>query len=352
LNPVLLDGSEGEGGGQILRTALTLSLATGRPFVIENIRGNRKPPGLKAQHVASVLACAKLGSAEGAAVPGASRLAFTPAHRAHAGSYRFDIGTAGATGLLLHAVSFPLWLADGPTDLVLTGGTHADHAPCFDELVLGWAPLLARAGFPGSLELARPGYFPRGGGEVRVRIEPARPVRLELGAASPPVSSTVIARASGIPGNVGERLAARARTRLEARLGFAVPSVAHTDVVHTDVSRSPGCAVTVAVVLENGGRLAARALGERGKPAERVADEAVDRLLADVLAGGTVDEHLADQLLVPFALGAGGRFLTPRVTEHLRTNASVIGRFLEGVKIEILPTEDGGRALVSVERTS
>src|SRR5262249_11975752 len=177
-----LDGSFGEGGGQILRTSLALSLLTGKPFHLRNVRANRTKPGLQPQHLMSVRSAAQVGSAH---VVGASLqstdLQFTPGPVA-AGKYRFDIGTAGATGLVLHTLYLPLALAGKtPSELTRTGGTHVSTSPCYHFLAATWRPYLAQLGLTVSLTMARPGFYPRGGGEVRAVIEPCpalKPLRL------------------------------------------------------------------------------------------------------------------------------------------------------------------------------
>ncbi len=340
---IVLDGGHGEGGGQVLRTALSVSAALGRAFVLERVRHNRKPPGLKAQHLECVLACARLsdGRVEGAKA-GSNRVLLEPKRRPEAGSHRFEIGTAGSIGLLLHATAFPLWAAGGRSEVVLTGGTHVSHAPSFDDLELGWAPLLREAGFPCTLEIARTGFYPRGGGEVRATIEPATRKRLDLPAGAP-VKAQAVARAASLPEHVSARLLERAQERLEKRLGITLATRAHAH------GGPPGCALTVQVELEGGGRIVARGLGEKGKPAERVADEACDAVLADLHARGSVDEHLADQLLLPLALGAGGSFVAPRVSDHLVTNRDTLALVLPEARVTIEPSLEGTTAVVRVE---
>ncbi len=343
---ISIDGGHGEGGGQVLRTALSVAAALGRPFVLERVRHNRKPPGLKAQHLECVLACAALSSArvEGAKV-GSSTVSFEPSRKAEPGAHRFEIKTAGATGLLLHATAFPLWLAGGRSELALTGGTHVTHAPSFDDIELGWGPLLAACGFGASFELRRTGFYPKGGGEVHAVIEAAAPRRIEL-APGAPARLRIVARAASLPEHIPARLVERARERLENRLGLDAEATVFTH------GGPPGCAVTACVELEGGGRILGRGIGEKGVPAERVADEAVDALLADIHAGGAVDEHLADQLLLPLALGAGGTLVAPRVSDHLTTNRDVLALVLPEARIEIAPRPDGTAADVRVHGAS
>src|SRR5581483_11832269 len=165
-----IDGSFGEGGGQILRSSLTLALLTGQAFRLRNIRAKRQRPGLQPQHLTAVRAAAEVGHAQtrGAAV-GSTHLEFVP-QTVRPGRYHFAIGTAGATALVLHAVYLPLALQDAPSDLAFEGGTHNDHAPCFHFLDITWRAYLDRIGLPITLHLDRPGFYPRGGGRFTAHV--------------------------------------------------------------------------------------------------------------------------------------------------------------------------------------
>src|SRR4051794_14489103 len=211
-----IDGSFGEGGGQILRTSLALSLLTGQPFRLRKVRANRKPkPGLQPQHLASVRAAAKIGRATviGDTV-GSSQLTFEPGP-VSAGRFHFDIGTAGATALVLHTVYLPLAVAGGPSEIVLEGGTHNEKAPCFHFLQTTWRAYLARLGLAVSIEMKRPGFYPRGGGLLVAQIHPwtvRKPLKLPG-----PVNlekATVLSAAAGLPSHVNNRQARRATVRL------------------------------------------------------------------------------------------------------------------------------------------
>src|SRR5947209_18659332 len=165
-----IDGSFGEGGGQILRSSLTLALLTGQAFRLRNVRARREKPGLRPQHLTAVRAAAEVGRAQtrGATV-GSSELEFEP-QTVNPGSYHFAIGTAGATTLVLHTVYLPLALQPSPSDIILEGGTHNDHAPSFDFLATTWRGYLARIGLPLTLKIDRPGFYPRGGGRFTAHI--------------------------------------------------------------------------------------------------------------------------------------------------------------------------------------
>ncbi len=328
---IVIDGSMGEGGGQVLRTSLALSLLAGTPFRIGNIRANRTRPGLAAQHLKSVEAAAAVGSArvEGAA-RGSTALTFEPGE-VRAGGYRFEVGTAGATSLVLQTVALPLALAPAESSLTVTGGTHVPWSPSFHYLDRQWRPVLADLGLRVEVALKGLGFYPRGGGTLEARLgpgrEPPRPLRLEDRGRLLRVTGR--SAAAGLPASIAERQARRARERL-ASLG--VPVEVATEVLDAP---SPGTFLFLEALFERA-RCCATGLGERGKPAERVADEAVDEVEAYVRSGAAVDEHLADQILLPLALAEGGSaFTTARVTRHLTTNAEVIRRFLPGAGITV-----------------
>jgi RNA 3'-phosphate cyclase len=319
-----LDGSFGEGGGQILRTSLALSLLTGRAFHLRNVRAGRAKPGLQPQHLMSVRAAAAVG---GARTRGDSRgstdLVFEPGP-VRAGSYRFDIGTAGATGLVLHTLYLPLALrGEAPSELTLIGGTHNDHSPCFHFLDVTWRRYAEQCGLHVSLRMLRPGFYPRGGGTVEAFIQPAprlHGLRLrERG----PVTVSGFSAVAGLDRSIARRQARRARVRLEKR-GL------DADLREETWEGGPG--TVLAVVLETTPVPALFfGLGARGKPAERVADEAVDQALAYLDSGTTpVDPHSADQLVFPLALADGpSEYDVSEVTLHLTTNVAVIRRFLD-----------------------
>ncbi|KPK84014.1 MAG: hypothetical protein AMJ81_06775 [Phycisphaerae bacterium SM23_33] len=326
--PVAVDGSWGEGGGQILRTSLTLSLLTGRPLFVENIRAGRPKPGLRPQHLAAVRAAVAVsgGRVEGAAL-GSGGLRFFPG-KPGAGQYSFDIGTAGATSLVLQTVVPALALAGGDSTVTVSGGTHVPWAPTFEYLSRHWAAVMAGLGLRVRLRLERAGFYPRGGGCVRADVSGGwRPKPL---AAS---ERGAFQRAHGLSlvGRLATSIAARQAGELEKglrRLGLedAFGEVA-VDVVEP-AARSPGTAVYVETEFETG-RAAFSALGRRGKPAEQVAREAVNELARFLHTDAAFDYHLADQVLLPLALADGeSRFTTSAVSEHLLANAHVISLFL------------------------
>jgi RNA 3'-terminal phosphate cyclase (ATP) len=319
-----LDGSVGEGGGQILRTALALSLLTGRGFHLSNVRAGRSKPGLQPQHLQSVRAAAAVGGAQTrGASQGSSDLVFEPGS-VKAGKYRFDIGTAGATGLVLHTVYLPLALRGGaPSALTLIGGTHVRTSPSFHFLDATWRRYLAECGLMISLKLVRPGFYPRGGGVVEASIQPAERLHGVTFGDHGPVRATGFSAVANLPDSIARRQARRAKYRLE-RYGL--------DVDLSEETWDGGPCSVIAVELDT--RPVPTlfcAVGERGKPAERVADDVVDEVIAYLDAGpALVDAHSADQLVLPLALAEGrSEYRVTRITRHLTTNVAVIRRFLD-----------------------
>jgi RNA 3'-terminal phosphate cyclase (ATP) len=335
---VRIDGSEGEGGGQMLRTALALSMATGRPFEIVNLRAGRAKPGLRPQHLLCVKASAKVCSAsvEGAKL-GSRTVRFEPGPL-RPGTYRFEVGTAGSTSLVLHTLSLPLALAGSRSILTIAGGTHVPFSPPFHYLARQWAPLLRRLGLEAELTLTRAGYYPHGGGEVRAKIHPAASLQpLVLGPRGRLERLEGISALSGLPRSIAERQRRQALARLDAEGLAAGIEIAELP------SPGKGTMLLLLAVHEGGGRACCAALGARGKPAERVADEACDDLLAFLRTRGAVDAHAADQLLLPLVLASGpSEFPVPAVTSHLVTNASVVREFVDArVTIEGEPGAEG-----------
>ncbi len=343
---VVLDGSQGEGGGQILRTALSLSCVTGRPFRIYNIRANRAKPGLRAQHLACVRAAAAVCAArvEGAEIA-ATRLSFEPGE-VRPGEYRFDIGTAGSASLVFQTVAYPLSFASGESLVTITGGTHNPMSPCFHYLEQCWAPVINHMGFRIKLELRRAGFYPKGGGEMQARILPAREVQpIHWPQRGALLRCEALAGAARLKPHVREREARQASRRLE-RMAIRA-RVRDVDLP----AASPGAFVLIRVDFASG-RAGFAALGAPGKPAERVADEACDALRNFLSSAGAVDAHLADQLLLPCVFAAGeSQFATPTITSHLLTNAAVICSFTDAV-VDVEPAEDAGRVRIHPWRSA
>lgn len=324
---IQIDGSEGEGGGQVLRTSLALSVVTGKPFRLFKIRAGRPKPGLKKQHLACVRAAAQISNAD---VTGdandSTELTFAP-QGIFPGKYRFSVGSAGSAGLVLQTVLPPLLCAAEPSFVAIEGGTHNAWAPPFDFLEHSFLPQLAAMGARVSLTAERLGFYPAGGGLVHANIQPwteRRPLKL-LAAGPTRISAT--AYVSKLPEDVAERELRKVRQAFpQAELNTAnVQSI------------GPGNALCLFAQAQ-GYTEVVTAFGKRGTRAEEVAKEAVTEMQCFLKSGAPVGEHLADQLLLPMALGAGGRFRTLEPSGHTRTNIETMRRFLD-VEISVEPTE-------------
>jgi RNA 3'-terminal phosphate cyclase (ATP) len=315
-----LDGSQGEGGGQILRTALACSLLTGVPFSVQKVRAARHRPGLLPQHLAAVRAAAEIASAatEGA-VLGSETLTFEPGE-VRAGEYHFDIGTAGSTGLVLQTVLVPLLSADGESRLVIEGGTHNEGAPPFEFLDLSFAPLLRRMGAELTLFLEKPGFYPAGGGRIRALVGNSTWRRLELPERGAIHSVWARALVSRLPLSIAHRELA------VVEKGLDWPEESLTAAA-TDAD-GPGNALILVVESEQVTEVFT-GFGRRGLPAEEVASQTVAKTRRYLDSGIAVGVHLADQLLVPLTQSRGGSFLTCDPSGHFTTNAGVIDRFFD-----------------------
>lgn len=319
-----LDGAWGEGGGQILRTALTLSALTGLGFEIGRIRARRARPGLRPQHVAAARAVAlSCGARVGGLFEGSPDLRFEPGLIAP-GEFRFEIGTAGSITLVLQTVMPLLATAQEPSRVEVSGGTHVPASPSYHYLANHWAAAVARLGLHVSLTLRRAGFFPSGGGEVVAEgggwTRPAAPLCWERRGKLLSVHGT-----SG-SGRLKNNVAERQRRAAEERLWEERRITSAWEVVELHGS-SPGSFVLLEAAFEEG-RAAFSLLGERGVRAEVIGDRAARMLLGFLEREGAIDPHLADQLVVPLVLGGGGgRVTTTEVTPHLETVASVVSLF-------------------------
>ncbi|MEM8783345.1 MAG: RNA 3'-terminal phosphate cyclase [Planctomycetota bacterium] len=339
----IIDGSQGEGGGQVLRSSLALSMVTGQPFRIENIRAGRPKPGLMRQHLTGVRAAVEVcgGEAEGDALR-STALSFTPG-KVRAGDYRFSIGTAGSTTLVLQTVLPALVLADGPSTVTLEGGTHNPFAPPFDFLAQTYLPLLNRMGPNVSAILERPGFFPAGGGALRIEIEPAAKLSgFELMARGPIVRRRAVATVANLPREIAERELKIVRLKL----GW---DEAACEVVDARNTPGPGNLVTLEVESAgpDGGPGVCEVLtgfGEVGRKAEAVANQAVQRCQRYLKSPASVGEYLADQLLLPMAIAGGGAYLAQSLSRHTETHVDLVRRFLD-VTIDV---KDRGRDGVTI----
>jgi RNA 3'-terminal phosphate cyclase (ATP) len=318
---IRIDGSQGEGGGQILRTSLSLSLVTGQPFTIEKIRANREKSGLLRQHLTAVLAAAEIGKAkvEGAEL-GSKTLTFVPT-KVHPGEYKFAVGTAGSGTLVLQTVLPALMIAKSPSKLVIEGGTHNMAAPPFDFLAKTFIPLIRRMGPKITLKLERYGFYPAGGGRFTVEIEPCERIEpINLIDRGELKSRRVTAVVALLPHHIANREV----ETVGNILGFGRESM---EIIDTKESSGPGNVVMVEIESENITEICT-AFGKIGVRSETVAQQAAVEAAQYAASTAFAGEHLADQLLLPMAIAGSGSFSAVRQSEHTRTNIAVIRQFL------------------------
>lgn len=339
-----IDGSHGEGGGQILRTGLALSTLTGKPVRIRRIRSGRKAPGLRPQHLISAQAAARIcGGRLVGAEPNSTELRFHPGE-VQAGRHAFDVGTAGSTSLILQTILPPLAFARSASRILVKGGTHAAWSPPADYLRDVFLHAVARMGIRAKLDIHRAGFYPIGGGEIETIVEPSpvplKPLRIKE--RGPLKFLRVISAVAHLPLSIAERQLNRATNRL-AEQGLAPQGA-------TQTVESPGKGTYCFILADfENVRAGFSALGEIGKRAERVADEAVEDFLRYWNGKGTLDHYLADQVVLYMALANGDSFITvSEVTKHLKTNIWVIEQFLPiKFALEEDPSGSGGTLRVT-----
>jgi RNA 3'-terminal phosphate cyclase (ATP) len=337
---VRIDGSFGEGGGQILRSSLSLSLVTGKPLRIENIRANRQKPGLLRQHLTAVQAAAEVGSAEveGAAL-GSKALTFVPG-KIRSGEFRFAIGTAGSGTLVLQTILPALITAAGPSRIEIEGGTHNPAAPPFDFLQRSFVPIIELMGPKVKLELERYGFYPAGGGRFVVEITPTdvlKPMNLERG-------EITTKRATALVANLPYHIAKRELETIGKLLNWDAESLRCED---TKNSVSPGNLVMIEVASSTVTEVFT-SFGKVGVSAEDVAKDAAEQALAYMHSSAAVDEHLADQLLLPFALAGSGSFSAVSLNMHAKTTMEVIRQFLP---VQFHVEQNDGFSRVRIQQT-
>jgi len=322
-----IDGSVGEGGGEVLRSALSLSCLTGKGFRIVDIRKNRQKPGLMRQHLVAVQSAARISAAEVAGdTLGSSQLSFLPG-AVRSGDYSFDIGTAGSATLVLQTVIPPLLAAHGKSTITVAGGTHVPFSPSWNYFSEVFWPAITRLGVRGELSLGSCGFYPKGGGRISCRVHPlAVPSALSLTERGRLLRVTGTAAVGNLPLSIAERELRSAVSLLEKELGRDVPIDPETKEL-----RVFGQGTFIFLRGEYEHAVAGfTALGERGKPAERVGEEAALEFLEHHRTGMPVDPHLADQLVLYLARAeAPSVFATSRITTHLETNLLVAGYFLD-----------------------
>lgn len=318
-----IDGTEGEGGGQVLRTALALSVVTRTPIRIDGIRGKRKKPGLQRQHLTCVQAAATVSEAEvrGAGLD-SQTLEFTP-QTVRAGNYRFSIGSAGSATLVLQTILPALLSADAPSTAQVTGGTHNPLAPPFDFVEKSFVPVLRRMGADVKLRLLRHGFMPSGGGSFVAEVAPCKQLTpLDLRECGPKKPWRARALLSKLPDEIGAKQLDHLLDRFEKRrLSYEATSLERVEA--DDAGNA------LLLELPHGGLCEVLcAYGERGARSELIADRVATEALILSAADVPVGPFLADQLLLPMALAGGGVFRTVEPTLHATTNARLIERFL------------------------
>ncbi len=339
LQRITLDGSTGEGGGQILRTGLALAMVTGRPLHITRIRAGRTKPGLMRQHLACVQAAAAVcgGQAEGAEL-GSQTLVFTPG-AVRAGDYQFQIATAGSCLLVLQTVLPALMLADGESRVQLSGGTHNPMAPPFDFLERAFAPLVRRLGVGLELQLQRRGFYPAGGGELVARIAPSAQPLTPVDARERGALLNAYGEAL-VPG-LARNIATRELEALGQRMGWTFEG-GQLRQPPTRQNEGPGNALIATLEYEQVIEVFCQ-LGERHLSAEQVAKRLVDEVHGYQRSTGALGPHLADQWMLPLALavwrsGQAASYTCSEVTQHTATNAQTIALGLP-VRVQITPVE-------------
>lgn len=326
---ISIDGAYGEGGGQVLRTSLSLAIITNQPIRIERIRAGRQKPGLAAQHLTAVRAAAAVCQAEVRGdTLGSMTLEFIPGGSAQAGSYTFDVtqaregGSAGAVTLVLQTILLPLALADGNSQVILKGGTHVSFSPSFSYIEQVYLPMLSRMGVQANVRLNSWGWYPQGGGEVELQVSGgSKPSGFNLLERGDLRQVRGLAAVTQLPSHIPQRMAMRAENLLH---GANLKAVVHP---LRERGVAPGAGLFLTADYENS--LAGfGALGRVGLPAEKVAEMACEELLDFHKTGAPVDIHLADQLLLPAALALKeSQYRVAEISTHLTTNAWVIEQF-------------------------
>jgi RNA 3'-terminal phosphate cyclase (ATP) len=336
--PITIDGSAG--GGQMLRNAVALSAVSGRAVRVVNIRGARPQPGLQPQHLMAVRAVAEVCNAAlvGAEI-GSREIEFHPGEIASKTGLRLDVGTAGSVLLVLQSLVPALGFAGSHSDLTVIGGTDVPFAPPFDHFAKVFLPALAEIGPRVEATLVCRGFYPKGGGEVHVRVEPSECFR----SFKWPKRGAVLrvkgkSYSQGLPAYIVERMR-DAAVNVLAGAGHR----AEIDLEIVPKGPSEGCGIVLWAGCEGGGRFGGSALGRRGKRAEEVGAEAAHALLAELAGEWAVESHLADQMIVWMALADGpSEFTTRRLTDHIR-NAAIVAEAITGVSFTL---EDGYPARV------
>ncbi len=319
---VEIDGSHGEGGGQVLRTSLTLSCITGKKLHIKNIRANRPKSGLGKQHLVCVEAARQICNAACAGVEiGSKAIDFQP-ENVRSGNYNFDIGSAGSASLVIQTILPVLFTADRPSTVAVTGGTHNPWAPPFDFLKESFLPAIKAGGFEADCRLLKYGFYPAGGGKVIFDILPKKDNTSGLIDICKPINNAKISAriyTSKLPLQIADK-----QRKLLLKTGLNIETIEHIDI--TDSNSAGNC---VMIYITGNNRMTVfTGFGSKGKPSERVIKEVADESMGFLNSDAVVDHYLSDQLLIYLAMRKGGCFTTNLLSKHLTTNIEVIKRFL------------------------
>ena len=338
METVFVDGSMGEGGGQILRTSLALACITGRNLHIENIRAARRKPGLAKQHLSCVLAASEIcgGQCKGAAL-GSQVLDFQP-DPIRGGDFSFEIGSAGSASLVIQTILPALFLADKPSTVTVTGGTHNPWAPPFDFLAETFLPAIRTAGFDADCKLEKYGFFPAGGGKIALDVRPRHRIpnqTINLCESAEQIQIQARIYTAKLSAHIAQR-----QKKLLSQSKLKFQSIEHIEVTDSD---GPGNCIMIRLVAASSGNPSGTpcgawgwpsrttiftAFGQRGKPSEKVVGEVVS-LVEDFLSStAAVDRFSADQLLIYMAISKSGCYTTNNLTTHLTTNIETIKKFL------------------------
>jgi RNA 3'-terminal phosphate cyclase (ATP) len=338
---VKIDGSQGEGGGQIVRTAISLSAITGKPVEVTNIRANRSNPGLRPQHMTGIKIIADLFHAEFENLKiGAEWIRFLPSDKFKGGSIKLDIGTAGSIPLILMTVVPAVSLSNNSLQIEVIGGTDVKASPTIDYVKHIVAESYRSIGIKFSVDVLKRGYYPKGGGVVRSTIQPCKsPGTIEL-LATRHIEPKIISVCCQLPQHVAKRQISSALITLEKK---EIRCNNYTASIETSVS--PGSSILVYSASDFGLYVGGDSIGELGKRAEAVGKEAADRFLDSILSHAPVDPFLADMVVLPLAIAKGtSRYRIGRVTQHLLTNLHVASEII-GCKYSV---EQQGRGYVVI----
>lgn len=349
---IVIDGSYGEGGGQILRMTLALSAATGRPVKIINIRAKRDPPGLKAQHMTAVKAVAALVGAEVEGLKkGSTTLTFIP-RKIRSGRFFFDVGTAGSISLVLQALLPVLALVERDTQVTIRGGTAVSWSPPIKYLEKVFIPHLSKMGFTPQIKVLKHGFYPRGGGLVSVMVKPVSKLgsinALERGEI---VLINGISESAKLPGHVPKRQAKAAESYLRLNGYDHLPISINIRWRGPDLDQSlgPGSYIVLWAISDKGAIIGSDALGAKGKPAEKVGEEAALKLIEELKSNAPIDQHMGDHLIIWMALAHGiSKIKVSKLTMHTYTCMYVIREMLES-EVHVENGEIGDPAIITVK---